>query len=70
MAPAGTPRPIVDRLNAELGKALQHPEVRERILGVGAEPAHTTPEAFGALIRSEIARWAKVIKAAGVKVDG
>jgi tripartite-type tricarboxylate transporter receptor subunit TctC len=70
MAPAGTPRPIIDRLNAELGKSLQHPEVRERILGVGAEPAHTTPEAFGALIRSEIARWARVIKAAGVKVDG
>jgi CheY-like chemotaxis protein len=65
-----TARAIIDRLNAELGKALQHPDVRERILGVGAEPAHTTPEAFGALIRSEIARWAKVIKAAGVKVDG
>lgn len=70
MAPAGTPRPIIDRLNAELGTSLQRPDVRERILGVGAEPAHTTPEAFGALIRSEIARWARVIKAAGVKVDG
>jgi tripartite-type tricarboxylate transporter receptor subunit TctC len=70
MAPAGTPRPIIDRLNAELATSLQRPDVRERILGVGAEPAHTTPEAFGALIRSEIARWARVIKAAGVKVDG
>jgi len=70
MAPAGTPRPVIDRLNAELGKALQHPDARERILGVGAEPKHTTPEAFGALIRSELARWAKVIKAADVKVDG
>jgi tripartite-type tricarboxylate transporter receptor subunit TctC len=70
MAPAGTPRPVIDRLNAELGKALQHPDARERILGVGAEPKHTTPEEFGALIRSEIARWAKVIKAANVKVDG
>lgn len=69
MAPAGTPRPVIDRLNAELGKSLQHPDARERILGVGAEPKHTTPEEFGALIRSELARWAKVIKAAGVKVD-
>ncbi|MBC7779872.1 MAG: tripartite tricarboxylate transporter substrate binding protein [Proteobacteria bacterium] len=69
MAPTGTPRPVIDRVNAELGRALQHPEVRERILSVGAEPRHTTPEEFAALIRSEIARWAKVISAAGVKVD-
>jgi len=69
MAPAAVPRQVIDRLNAELGKALQQTEVRERILGVGAEPRHTSPEEFGALIRSELARWAKVIKAAGVKID-
>ncbi len=69
MAPAGTARPIVDRLNAELARTLKLPDVRERIESVGAEPRHTSPEEFAALIRSELARWAKVIKAADVKVD-
>jgi len=69
MAPANTPRPIVDRLNAELGRTLKLPDVRERFEAVGAEPRHTTPEEFAALIRAEIPRFAKLVKAAGVRVD-
>ena len=66
-APAGVPRDIVTRLNAETVRALAIPEVRERILATGNEPISSTPEELGAFIRDEIARWAKVIKAAGVK---
>ncbi|MFN7751356.1 MAG: Bug family tripartite tricarboxylate transporter substrate binding protein [Pseudomonadota bacterium] len=69
MAPAATPRPIIDRLNAELGRTLKLPEVRERFEAVGAEPRHTTPEEFAAVIRAEIPRFAKLVKAAGVRID-
>ncbi len=69
VAPAGTPAPIVARLNAEIVDALKLPEVRQRLLAGGAEPATSTPEEFGRLIRSESAKWAKVIKAAGVKLN-
>ena len=66
-APAGVPRDIVTRLNAETVRALAIPEVRERILATGNEPISSTPEELAAFVRDEIARWAKVIKAAGVK---
>ncbi|MBI2959781.1 MAG: tripartite tricarboxylate transporter substrate binding protein [Betaproteobacteria bacterium] len=66
-APAGVPREVIARLNAETARALALPEVRERILGTGNEPASSTPEELAAFVREEIARWAKVIKAAGVK---
>ncbi len=69
MAPAGTPRDIVMRLNAESAKIINSPEVRERFSRQGVEPATGTPEQFGALIKSEVARWAKVIKDAGIKAD-
>ncbi len=66
-APAGVPRDIIIRLNAELVRALAIPDVRERILASGNEPVSSSPEELGAFIRDEIAKWAKVIKAAGVK---
>jgi tripartite-type tricarboxylate transporter receptor subunit TctC len=67
--PAGTPPTIIGRMNAELVAALKRQEIRERVIAAGAEPAPSTPEEFGALIRSEIVKWAEVVKASGAKLD-
>jgi tripartite-type tricarboxylate transporter receptor subunit TctC len=69
IAPAGTPAPVIKKLNEVFVGAMNDPEVRERISALGAEAMPTTPEQFGAFIRSEIDKWAKVIKAAGVKLQ-
>jgi len=69
LAPAGTPRPVITRLNEVFGKALASPELRKRLAADGAEPAHSTPEAFQAFIKSEVERWAPVIRASGAKVE-
>jgi tripartite-type tricarboxylate transporter receptor subunit TctC len=68
-APAKTPRPVVDRLNAEIHKALSTTEMKKRFADFGAEAAPTTPEAFTGLIESEIASWTKVVKSAGIKPE-
>ncbi|HUQ29337.1 MAG TPA: tripartite tricarboxylate transporter substrate binding protein [Usitatibacter sp.] len=67
LAPAGTPKAIVDRINAEALKALASPEVKEKLALLGAEPMPMSPAAFDAFIRSETARMAEVVKAAGIK---
>jgi tripartite-type tricarboxylate transporter receptor subunit TctC len=69
VAPAGTPRAALDRLGAELRRALEAADVREQLARQGAEAAYTTPEAFAALIRADTAKWARVIREAGVKFD-
>ena len=69
LAPAGTPAAIVARLNAEAVKAIQSPDVKQRLAGDGAEPVGSTPEQFAAHIRSEVARWGPVIKASGAKPE-
>jgi tripartite-type tricarboxylate transporter receptor subunit TctC len=69
LAPAGTSRDIVSRLNRETVRIVQLPEIRDKLAGLGAEPMTATPEQTGAFIRSEIARWAKVVKAAGIRLD-
>jgi len=69
VAPAGTPRPIVERLNAEIRAALETPDVRERALAAGTEPFTSTPEEFSAMIREETKKWADVIKAGGIKLQ-
>jgi len=69
LAPAGTPRPIVDKINSEVGKALASPDVREKLLAQGAEPMPGSPEAFAAFMQEEMAKWAPVVKQAGVKLD-
>lgn len=66
---AGTPPEALRRLNAEFHAALQLPEVRERLQGVGMTPVGGTPEQFTALIRAERERWAGIIKARGIRVD-
>lgn len=69
LAPAGTPRDIVQRLNAEIRKIIATPEVTDRFLKQGVEPRTGTPEQFGALIKAEVYRWANVVKTAGIKAD-
>jgi len=69
IAPAGTPPEIVSRLNAEIVRIVGTPEMRENLSKQGAEVRTTTPDEFGAFIRTEKARWAKVVKDANVKVE-
>jgi tripartite-type tricarboxylate transporter receptor subunit TctC len=67
--PMGTPRDIITRLNTEIVKILKMPSVREQLAGQGAEPVGDTPEEFAQFTRSEIAKWAQVVKASGAKVE-
>ena len=69
LAPAGTPAPVVARLNDEFRRALATPEMRERLKNMGAEPAPTSPEQFAAFIRAELSKYEKVVKFSGAKVD-
>lgn len=69
IAPARTPAPIVARLNAAFTEALREPEVVERLRSLGTEPRPTTPEAFAAFLRAELAKWAEVARAAGVRAE-
>jgi tripartite-type tricarboxylate transporter receptor subunit TctC len=69
LLPAGAPREIITRLHAEIGAVMKQPEVIERLAGAGVEPAMMTPEEFAAYIESETARYAKVVKASGGKLD-
>ena len=66
---AGVPQPVVQRLNAEFVKALREPDLRQRLASQGAEPLTSTPDEFAAYLRSEIDKWGKVVRAAGMKVD-
>ena len=68
-APAGVPREVVDRLHAEFTRALAAPDVREKMLALGAEPVGTRPEEFAAYSRREAEKYARVIKASGAKAD-
>jgi tripartite-type tricarboxylate transporter receptor subunit TctC len=66
---AGTDRAIINRLNAELAKAVATPEVRARFAALGVEPVASTPQAFGELISSEVDRWGKVVRDAQIRAD-
>ena len=68
-APAGTPRSIVNRINAEVNRMLAQADVRQRLLGLGVVPLSGTPEALGKYLKFEITRWAKVIKDGGIKLE-
>jgi tripartite-type tricarboxylate transporter receptor subunit TctC len=69
LAPAGTPRDIVTRLNTEIAAVLRLVEVRESLLKQGLEPVTGTPEQFAQLIRNDLARWARVVKDARIAAD-
>ena len=68
-APAGTPRAIVNQLNAEIAKAVQAKDAIERLEGVGCEPFRSTPEQFAALVREDLPKWARIVKESGATVD-
>ncbi|HKU46064.1 MAG TPA: tripartite tricarboxylate transporter substrate binding protein [Burkholderiales bacterium] len=69
LAPAGTPAGVVDKLNGAVTKALETPDVRDRLLAQGAEPMPGSPQAFANFMRDEMTKWAPVVKQAGVKLD-
>jgi tripartite-type tricarboxylate transporter receptor subunit TctC len=69
LVPAGTPRAVIDRLYQSIAKSAAIPEVRERIIALGAEPVANTPDDFGAFIKREMSVWAKIIKEVGIKVE-
>ena len=69
MAPAGTWRPVIDRINAEIIRILAQPEMREKLMALGMEATPSTPETFAATIRSDAEKSGRIIKAAGVRVD-
>jgi tripartite-type tricarboxylate transporter receptor subunit TctC len=69
VAPAGTPKDIINRLNTEIRNALAAPDVKERALTAGAEPHATSPEEFAAYIREETKKWGEVVRAAGIKLQ-
>jgi tripartite-type tricarboxylate transporter receptor subunit TctC len=69
MAPAGTPRPVIDRLNAEIVKALHSPDVRAKLAVQGAEPLGSTPDEYAAYVKKELERWGRVVKATGVTIE-
>jgi tripartite-type tricarboxylate transporter receptor subunit TctC len=69
LAPAGTPREIILKLHAEVVKALALPDLRERFVSTGIEPVGSTPDQFAAAIREDIARWARVVRAANIRAE-
>ncbi|HUQ74184.1 MAG TPA: tripartite tricarboxylate transporter substrate-binding protein, partial [Burkholderiales bacterium] len=69
VAPAGTPAPVIERLNTEIRAALSVPDVREKALAAGCEPAASSPQEFAAFIRDEARKWGDVIRKAGVKIE-
>jgi len=69
MAPAGVPKAIIDKLRAAIVNAVNSPEVRERFTALSVEPRTTTPEQFRALLASDVKRWAKVVKDAGIHIE-
>jgi tripartite-type tricarboxylate transporter receptor subunit TctC len=69
LTPAGTPRPIIERLNAELVRVMHAPDLKERFAATGMEPRTSTPEELADYIRQEIAKWGKVVREAGLKAD-
>jgi tripartite-type tricarboxylate transporter receptor subunit TctC len=69
LAPAATPKPIVDRLHGEIVRVLKLPDVRERLLSQGSDPIGNTPGEFAAFMKSEHAKWGRVIRAANIRVE-
>ena len=69
LAPAGTPRPVIERLHQALTKASRTSDLKEKFAAMSIEPVNSTPEAFAKVISDESVTWAKVVKAAGIKAQ-
>jgi tripartite-type tricarboxylate transporter receptor subunit TctC len=68
-APAGTPRPVVERLGAELQRVMQLPEIRERLVAQGIEPVGNSPAEFSEQVRSELVKWKRIVRESGARID-
>jgi tripartite-type tricarboxylate transporter receptor subunit TctC len=68
-APAGTPKPVIDAIHAQAVKALQWPQVRESMAGLGIDPVGNTPAELGAILKADLEKWTAVAKSAGVKAE-
>ena len=69
VAPANTPKPVIDKLNAEVVRVLRTPEMKEKMIGLGTEVVANTPEQFAQYLREETAKWSKIVKDAGIKLE-
>lgn len=69
LAPAGVSAPVIERLNAEVARALKHPELRTRFTAEGAEPAGSSPQEFGTFYKAEVTRWTRVVQKAGIRSE-
>ena len=69
IAPAGTPAAVLDRLSAEINRAITTPDVRAKVLATGADPVVSSPAAFSAFFKAEVAKWTRIVKTAGVKAE-
>jgi tripartite-type tricarboxylate transporter receptor subunit TctC len=69
VGPAGIPAPIIEKIHAAVAKIYQQPDMREKLIGLAAEPAISTPQEFAALIKSELGKWAQAVKDSGAKLE-
>jgi tripartite-type tricarboxylate transporter receptor subunit TctC len=69
VAPAGTPAAIVEKLNTEIKRAVEQPDVRDKLAVLGFQPVLNTPDEFSARIRTEMAKWGKVVRDANIKIE-
>jgi len=69
LAPAGTPRPIIDRLAAEIGRAVRHPDAQQRLAALGIEPVGSTPQAYAAQLKADIVLFRQAVQAAGLRAE-
>lgn len=68
-APAGTPAPVIARLNRDIVKALNDPELKKNLIAAGQDPAPSTPQELGASLKADIALWTRVVETAKIKLD-
>jgi tripartite-type tricarboxylate transporter receptor subunit TctC len=69
LAPAGTAPAVISRLNTDIVRIVQSPDIRERWTALGAEPSHSPPEQFAAFLKTDLGKWAKVVRDSGAKID-
>jgi tripartite-type tricarboxylate transporter receptor subunit TctC len=69
LAPAGTPRAVIDRLNGEITRTLRDPQVVQRLAAQGIDAIPSTPEEFGSVLNANLAKWAKVVRDAGIRPE-
>jgi tripartite-type tricarboxylate transporter receptor subunit TctC len=70
VAPKGTPKDVVQKLNLEIGRALKDKDFAEQISAIGIDPIGSTPDEFAAFLQKEIPRWKEIVQDAGVKIEG